>query len=132
MNYGMERYVQDDVSSNSPVLTEEMLLRSYSTNGNRFPTHLLTRLGSQVYDVPPAGQFDLNTNQRRTASTTTTTTHYFTINQNEPNYEHSTSEVIATAPHYPQERFIQIRESDARRISRDYNNYSNRREQDDE
>jgi hypothetical protein len=80
-----------------------MLLRTHANNGGRFPTHLLTHLGSQVYDMP-SDQVDLSNNGRRT--TTTTTTRYYTTNQGETGYESAIDEPDETTPRYTQENDV--------------------------
>ena len=90
-----------------------MLLRSYSNSGGRFPTHLLTKLGSQVYDMP-SDQVDLGNNARRsTTMRTTSTTRYYTSNQDEA----AIDEVSGSSPRYSgEERYVQMRPSDLNEI----------------
>ena len=70
-----------------------MLVRSTSNNNGKFPTHLLTKLGSQVYDMP-ADQVDLSNAGRRTTTTTSTTTRYYTVNDTAVSYTHLTLPTI--------------------------------------
>lgn len=110
---------REGVSSNAPLLTEEMLLRSHSESGGKFPTHLLTKLGSQVYDIP-ADQVDLTNTGRRV--TQTTTTRYYTVNQGEGGYE---SAIDETSPQYTDEKYVQIKASDLKDVLANYDVYSN-------
>lgn len=119
--YQNEAYTSDDYQSSRATLTEDMLLRYTSTNGGKFPTHLLTKLGSQVYDMP-SDQVDLSNVGRRT--TTTTTTRYYTVNQTDPSYDSAVEEVMATAPRYAEERYVQMRTSDANNLLGNYEVYS--------
>ncbi|CAF1539651.1 unnamed protein product, partial [Didymodactylos carnosus] len=41
----------DNIDDQGYVLTEEIIRRNYDNSG-KFPTHLLTKLGSHVYDMP--------------------------------------------------------------------------------
>jgi hypothetical protein len=100
----------------TPVLTEEMLLRSHSANGGRFPTHLLTKLGSQIYDMP-SEQVDLTN-----SSTRTTTTRYYTVNQGEANYEPTTDE--AGEPQFTEDKYVQIKASDLKDVLASYDVFS--------
>jgi hypothetical protein len=109
---------RDGISSNAPVLTEEVLLRSHANNGGKFPTHLLTQLGSQIYDIP-SDQADATNNGRRV--TTTTTTRYYTTNPGEIGYE---SAIDETSPQYGEEKYIQMRASDLNALT-NYDAYSN-------
>lgn len=78
-------YASNAASSNEAILTEDALLRSHASNDGRFPTHLLRKLGSQVYDLP-ADQADLAAADRR-VTTTTTRTRYYTVAPGEISYE---------------------------------------------
>lgn len=109
---------RDSASTTGPVLTEEMLLRTHASNGGRFPTHLLAKLGSQVYDIPP-DQVDLSNNSRRT--TTTTTTRYYTVNQGEQGYESAIDE--ATPQYSGEEKYVQIKASDLKDVLASYDAY---------
>jgi formylmethanofuran dehydrogenase subunit A len=98
-----------------------MLLRTHASNGGKFPTHLLTKLGSQVYDIPP-DQVDLSNNNSRRI-TTTTTTRYYTVNQGEQGYE---SAVDETSPQYSgEEKYVQIKASDLKDVLASYDAYPN-------
>ncbi|CAF1012220.1 unnamed protein product [Rotaria sordida] len=110
--YDANNYNFDQNISNASVLTEEMILRSHATNNGKFPTHLLTKLGSQIYDMP-AEQVDLSNNTRRT-------THYYTVNQGGPSYE-STGD---TASGYTDEKYVQILSSDLKDVLPNYEVYS--------
>ena len=121
--YETNSYTRDDVSSNAPMLTEEMLLRLHSNNGGKFPAHLLTKLGSQVYDMP-SEQVDLSNDGRRT-TTTTTTTRYYTANQGETGYESAIDDADETTPHYTEEKYVQIKASDLKDVMANYDAYSN-------
>lgn len=109
-------------NSTEPLLTEEMLIRSHANNNGRFPTHLLTRLGSQVYDIP-ADQIDLsNTNNNNTRRVTTTrTTRYYTVNQGEQGYESPVDETSANG----EERYVRIKASDLKDVVGNYEIQSN-------
>lgn len=109
-------------SSNEPVLTEDMLIRSHTNNGGRFPTHLLNRLGSQAYDIP-ADQLDLSNNNTRRV-TTTTTTRYFTVNQGEQGYESAIDENSGSG----EERYVRIKASDLKDVLGNYEVQSNTEE----
>jgi hypothetical protein len=87
-----------------------MLLRTHANSGGKFPAHLLTKLGSQVYDMP-ADQVDLANNERRI--TTTTTRRYYTVNQGETGYESAPDE---TSQNYDEEKYIQIKASDLKDV----------------
>ncbi|CAF1252000.1 unnamed protein product [Rotaria sp. Silwood1] len=114
--YNANNYNFDQNSSTSPVLTEEMLLRSHASNNGKFPTHLLTKLGSQIYDMP-SDQVDLSNNARQT---TATTTRYYTVNQGETGYE-STGD---TGSGYTEEKYVQITSSDLKNMLPNYELYS--------
>lgn len=99
-----------------------MLLRQYSEGGGKFPTHLLSKLGSQVYDMP-ADQVDLTSNARRsTTQATTTSTRYYTVNQGEGGYE---SAIDETSPRYNDEKYVQIKASELKDVLANYDVYSN-------
>ena len=95
-----------------------MLLQSHANNGGKFPTHLLTRLGSQVYDIP-SDQVDYAANSRRV---TTTATRYYTVNQGETGYESTGDE---TAPQLSDEKYVQIKASDLKDVLANYDVYTN-------
>ncbi|CAF0964318.1 unnamed protein product [Rotaria sp. Silwood1] len=118
--YETHSYTVDGTSSNIPILTEELLLRSHANNGGKFPTHLLTKLGSQVYEMPPE-QVELDNNGRRI--TTTTTTRYYTVKPGETGYE---SLVDETSPHYTDEKYVQIKASDLKDVLSNYDVYSSK------
>lgn len=98
-------YTRAETSTGGSGLTEEMLLRSYSNSGGRFPTHLLTKLGSQVYDMP-SDQVDMGNNARR-STLTTRTTRYYSVNQGEQAYESAIDEATGGSPRYSDERYVQ-------------------------
>ena len=101
-----------------------MLVRSTSNNNGKFPTHLLTKLGSQVYDMP-ADQVDLSNLGRRTTTTTSTSTRYYTVNENDPSaFDGAVEEVIATSPRYSEERYVQMRSADLSNVLGNYDVYS--------
>lgn len=106
-------------TGNAPFLTEEMLLQSHSNSGGKFPTHLLARLGSQVYDIP-SDQVDYVTNGRRV--TTTTSTRYYTVNQGETGYESTSDEAV---PQFGEEKYVQIKASDLKDVLANYDVYAN-------
>ncbi len=91
-------------------LTEEMLLRSHSTNGGKFPTHLLTRLGSQVYDMPSEQVALTNSGIR-------TTSRYYTVNQDEAADE-------AGEPQFTEDKYVQIKASELKDVLANYDVYS--------
>jgi hypothetical protein len=95
-----------------------MLLRSHSSSGGKFPTHLLTKLGSQIYDMP-SDQVDLSTNSRRS-----TTARYYTVNQGETGYESAGDEIGDTTPGYTEEKYVQIKTSDLKDVLANYDVYS--------
>ncbi|CAF5225791.1 unnamed protein product, partial [Rotaria magnacalcarata] len=103
--YDGNNYNFDQNSSNVPILTEDMLLRSHASNNGKFPTHLLTKLGSQIYDMP-SDQVDLSNNTRQT------TARYYTVNQGETGYE-SAGE---TASGYTEEKYVQIKASELKDV----------------
>ncbi|CAF3415211.1 unnamed protein product [Rotaria socialis] len=111
--YDGNNYNFDKSSSNIPILTEDMLLRSHASNNGKFPTHLLTKLGSQIYDMP-SDQVDLSNNTRQT------TARYYTVNQGETGYE-SAGE---TASGYAEERYVQIKASELKDVLANYDVYS--------
>ena len=120
MVYAGNNYNFDEHSSGAHVLTEQMLLHSHASNSGKFPTHLLTKLGSQIYDMP-SDQVDLSSNNRRT----TTTTRYYTANQGEVGYESAGDETGETTPRYTQEKYVQIKASDLKDVLANYDVYSN-------
>jgi hypothetical protein len=93
-----------------------MLLQSRASSGGKFPTHLLTKLGSQIYDMP-SDQVDL-TNRR-----TTSTTRYYRVNRGEPGYESATDEAGETT-RYTEEKYVQINPSDLKDVLANYDVYS--------
>lgn len=103
--YDENNYNFDRNRSNVPVLTEEMLLRSYESNNGKFPTHLLTKLGSHAYDMP-FDQVDVSNNARRTA------THHYTVN-------HS-----GTVAAYNDEMHTQTKAFDIKDVLANYDLYS--------
>jgi len=120
--YDRNSYNFDQSSSRVPILTEEMLIRSHESSGGKFPTHLLTKLGSQIYDMP-SDQVDLSNNPRRT-TTTTTTRYYNTVNPGETGYESVPDEVGDTTPRYTEEKYVQIKASDLKDVLANYDVYS--------
>lgn len=114
----------DDYQRGRSILTEDMLVQSTSNNNGKFPTRLLTKLGSQVYDMP-SEQVDLSNLGRRTTTTsTTTTTRYLNVDENDPSYDAAIQEVIATSPRYAEERYVQMRSSDFNNVLANYDVYS--------
>ncbi|CAF1435174.1 unnamed protein product [Adineta steineri] len=104
------------------LLTEEMLLRSHTNNDGKFPTHLLTKLGSQIYDMP-SDQVDYANNSRRV--TTSSTTRYYTGNQGElEGYESTVDETGEAAPHFTDEKYVQIKASDLKNVLANYDVFS--------
>lgn len=116
--YDGNNYNFDENSSRGPILTEEMLIRTHSNNGGKFPTHLLAKLGSQVYDMP-SDQVDLSNASGRTAATTTTTTRYYTTNPNE-----LAEETGEFSPRYTEEKYVQIKASDLKDVLANYDVFS--------
>ena len=116
--YG-DSYNFDENVSGGGVLTEDMLLRSHASNSGKFPTHLLTKLGSQIYDMP-SDQVDLSSNTRRSI----TTTRYYTVNQGEPGYESTVDETGETTPRLTEEKYVQIKSSDLNDVLANYDVYS--------
>jgi hypothetical protein len=116
--YG-DSYNFDENTTGGAFLTEEMLLRSHSNNNGKFPTHLLTKLGSQIYDMP-SEQVDLTNTSRRTISTT----RYYTVNKGEPGYESAVDESSETAPRFSEEKYVQIKSSDLNDVLANYDVYS--------
>lgn len=119
--YEANTYTVDGIASNISGLTEETLLRSHANNGGKFPTHLLTKLGSQIYEMPPE-QVDVVNNGRRV--TTTTTTRYYTMKQGEAGYESPADEIEETYPRYTDEKYVQIKASDLKDVLANYDVYS--------
>ncbi|UJR29214.1 hypothetical protein I4U23_010428 [Adineta vaga] len=107
----------ENVSRGGAALTEEMLLRSHANNDGKFPTHLLTKLGSQIYDIP-SDQVDLSTSSRRT------TTRYYTANPGEIGYESTVEETGETAPGLSGEKYVQIKASDLKDVLANYDVFS--------
>jgi hypothetical protein len=95
-----------------------MLIRSHSSSGGKFPTHLLTKLGSQIYDMP-SDQVDLSTNSRRSK-----TARYYTVNQGETGYESAGDEIGDATPRYSEEKYVQIKTSDLKDVLANYDVYS--------
>jgi hypothetical protein len=119
--YDGNSYNFDEASSRGVVLTEDMLLRSHANNSGKFPTHLLSKLGSQIYDMP-SEQVDLaNSSTRRT----TTTTRYYTSNQEGTGYESAVDETGQTSPRYSDEKYVQIKAADLKDVLANYDVYSN-------
>lgn len=121
MMYGTVAYANEESMQHGDgsVLTEDLLIRSTESNNGKFPTHLLSRLGSQIYDMP-SDHIEYNNAGRRT-TTTTTTTNYYNFDQQETGYDSTAEEVIGTAPRYTQEKFIQLRTSDSTNNRPNYN-----------
>lgn len=104
-----------------PVLTEEMLVRANAASGGKFPSHLLSKLGSQVYDIP-ADQVDINASSRRVASTVT---RYYNVNQGELAYETAGADDSGGATgNFGEEKFVQIKASDLKDVLANYDLYS--------
>ena len=120
--YETTEYTTDGMSSNTPVLTEEILLRSHADNDGKFPTHLLTKLGSRVYDMP-SDQVEWMNNGKR-ITTTTTTTRYYTLNPGETGYESAVDETNESSPRYTEEKFFQIQDLDSKDLLSNYDIYS--------
>ena len=124
MSYAYE--TADGASTSAgTVLTEDMLFRSHANNGGKFPTHLLGRLGSQVYEIP-AEQLDVSSNNSRRV-TTTTTTRYYSVNPGEQGYEPAIDEVSASG----EEKYVQIKASDLKDVLANYDVYSNQEDKAD-
>ncbi|CAF1181940.1 unnamed protein product [Adineta steineri] len=110
---------RDGISSNGALLTEEVLLRSHANSGGKFPAHLLTKLGSHIYDMP-SEEVDFRNNERRSRTTTTTTARYYTenndggINYESPNDETSNAE----------ERYVRVKASDLKDVLANYEAYN--------
>lgn len=90
-----------------------MLIRSHSASGGKFPTHLLTKLGSQIYDMP-SDQVDLSNTSTRTSNT-----RYFTTNQGD-----LADETGEFAPRYTEEKYVQIKASDLKDVLANYDVFS--------
>ena len=127
--YETNNAMRDDYSSDGAILTEDDLLRSHANNGGKFPTHLLTKLGSQKYDLPD--QVDSSNSNRRT-TTTTTTTRYYTVNQGEAGYDSAIDEADANSIRNGEEKYVQIKASDLKSVLANYEDYSNAEEKRDE
>lgn len=113
----------DENASGAGLLTEEMLLRSHANNGGKFPTHLLSKLGSQIYDMP-SEQVDMSGTNRRS-----TTTRYYTANQGETGYEStgddgSGGQATASSAGFGEEKYVQIKSSDLKDVLANYDLYS--------
>ncbi|CAF1160076.1 unnamed protein product [Rotaria magnacalcarata] len=121
--YETNNYTTDGITSNAPVLTEEMLVRSHTNSGGKFPTHLLTKLGSQVYDMP-SDQVELENDGRRITKMTTRT-RYYTVTQGEGGYESTADETSEASPRYTEEKYVQIKASDLQDVLANYDVYSN-------
>ena len=120
--YDRNAYTTDENSSGAALLTEEMLLRSHANNGGKFPTHLLSKLGSQIYDMP-SEQVDLSGTNRRA------TTRYYTMNQGETGYESTADEgggaaSAAASGSFGEEKYVQIKTSDLKDVLANYDVYS--------
>jgi hypothetical protein len=118
--YGTTNYGGNQNYYGGSGLTEEMLLRSHANSGGKFPTHLLTKLGSQIYDMP-SDQVDMTHNNRRTGSTT----RYYTVNQGERGYESVVDDANDNTPRYSDEKYVQIKASDLKDVLANYDVYSN-------
>ena len=110
-NLDERNYNFDQTTTRTPVLTEEYLVKSH-TNG-KFPPHLPTKLGAQVYDMP-SDQVDSSNYSTRT---TTTTTRYYSVNQQNPPYESAVDDVG--------DKYVQIKTSDLKNVLSNYDVYSN-------
>ncbi|CAF1108235.1 unnamed protein product [Adineta ricciae] len=118
--YDGNSYNFNETVSRGPVLTEEILLRSHANNDGKFPTHLLTKLGSQVYDMP-SDQVDLSNSTRRT---TTTTTRYYTANPGEITYDSTVDETGEPTSGLAGEQYVRIKASDLKDVLANYDVYS--------
>ena len=117
--------IVDGASVEGAVLTEEMLIRANAASGGKFPAHLLSKLGSQIYDAP-ADQVDINSNSRRVASTVT---RYYNVNQGDIGYEAAAADDIGSATGtLGEEKFVQIKASDLRDVLANYELYSSKGE----
>ncbi|CAF1090067.1 unnamed protein product [Rotaria sordida] len=121
--YETNTYATDGISSNAPILTEDILLRSHANSGGKFPGHLLTKLGSQVYEMPPE-QVELDNNGRRI--TTTTTTRYYTMKPGETGYESLVDDINEISPCYTDDKYVQIKASDLNNGLANYDVYSSK------
>lgn len=124
VSYETKSYTVDSMQSNIPVLTEEMLLRSHANNGGKFPTHLLTKLGSQIYDMP-SEQVEL-TNDGRRITTTTRTTRYYTVEPGETGYESPLDEINEITPRYAEEKYVLVKSSAMQDAPANQNGYSSK------
>ena len=113
--YNPNYYSFDENSSSGTVLTEDMLLRSYTNSNGKFPSHLLTRLGSQMYDVPS----DFSSNAKQTRAQ-----YYYNVNAGENNLESLGYEIQNATPNYAQEEYVQIKKSDLNDVLSNYDVYS--------
>ena len=105
-------------SLGTPLLTEDILLRSHATNGGKFPSHLLTKLGSQVYEMP-SDHVDLTSRGRRT-TTATTSTRYYTTSAGEGGYESTADETGENGSRYADDKYVQIKASDLKDVLANY------------
>ena len=123
--YDRNAYTMEENASGAGLLTEEMLLRSHANNGGKFPTHLLSKLGSQIYDMP-SEQVDMSGTNRRS----TTTTRYYTANQGETGYESTgddgggVGQATASSGGFGEEKYVQIKSSDLKNVLANYDLYS--------
>ena len=109
--------IDASVPSGTPLLTEDILLRSHATNGGKFPSHLLTKLGSQVYEMP-SDHVDLGGTGRRT--TTTTSTRYYTTSGGEGGYDSTVDETGESGSRYADDKYVQIKASDLKDVLANY------------
>ena len=107
VTYQRSNYNINESPSGLPFLTEEMLFKTSENNGERYSTRLLTKLGSQLYYIPP-DQLDLsaygtriNPSERR----------YYTMSPGEIGDE-SQSEDVRGTQMFDGETFLQVRTSD--------------------
>ncbi|CAF1499135.1 unnamed protein product, partial [Didymodactylos carnosus] len=90
----------DNIDDQRYILTEEILRRNYENSG-KFPTHLLTKLGSNAYDMP-YDQSVGNGNQRLS---------------NRKYYDD-------TSQSYQEEKYVQIKSSDLKDVINNYDVYT--------
>lgn len=117
--YERNTYV-DGTTTEGPVLTEEMLVRANANNGGKFPTRLLTQLGSQIYEIP-ADQVDMSNVSRRTA---TSVTRYYNVNQGEVGYEATGDETGEGTETFGEEKYVRIKASDLKDVLANFDVYS--------